>query len=95
MDDGNDHEQRKFDADSRAEREFGMIMFVLAGVLAAIIVAALAYGIFFNSSDVARSIPSPHHAQRMRTATPNSASNSNGVTTDGSGSFTPHPSRTP
>jgi hypothetical protein len=45
------------DPDDRREREFDAVTFVLAGLLAAIVLGAVAYGIF-NSSHVAGTVPS-------------------------------------
>jgi hypothetical protein len=56
-----DKEPRNLDANQRAEREFDVITLVLAGVLAAIVLAAVGYGIF-RSSEVATTIPFPTHS---------------------------------
>lgn len=45
------------DPEERREREFDAITFLLAGVLSAIVLGAVGYGIF-NSSRVATTIPS-------------------------------------
>jgi hypothetical protein len=45
------------DPEERREREFDAITFLLAGVLSAIVLGAIGYGIF-NSSRVATTIPS-------------------------------------
>ena len=45
------------DPKERREREFDAITFLLAGVLSAIVLGAIGYGIF-NSSRVATTIPS-------------------------------------
>lgn len=48
----------KKDPQRRREREFDAITFLLAGVLSAIILGAVGYGIY-NSSKVGTTIPSP------------------------------------
>lgn len=47
---------RNPDADRRAEHEFDVITFVLAGLLALIILSAVGYGIF-GSTEVASTLP--------------------------------------
>ena len=46
------------DLSRRREREFDMVTFVLASILAVIIVGAIGYGIF-NTSRITTAIPSP------------------------------------
>jgi hypothetical protein len=46
------------DPDERREREFDTITFILAGILTAVILVAVGYGIY-NSPKVAMTIPSP------------------------------------
>jgi hypothetical protein len=48
----------KEDPNERREREFDAITFLLAGVLSAVVLGAVGYGIF-KSSRVATVIPSP------------------------------------
>lgn len=58
MDGDNKPDARDRDAGRRAEREFDVVTFVLAAILALIILSAVGYGIF-NSSQIASTIPFP------------------------------------
>jgi hypothetical protein len=57
-------EPRHLDNDPRAEHEFDVITLVLAGVLAAIVLAAVGYGVF-RSSEVAVTIPFPPNSSEL------------------------------
>ena len=82
-----DRERTDSNADQRAEREFDVIAFVLAGALALIVVAAIGYGIL-RSSEVASTIPIPKSSDiAIGAVTP--------TTTDGSGAAHRKPSRSP
>lgn len=58
MSENADRERRNLNSEQRSEREFDVITLVLAGVLAAIILGAVGYGIT-NSSKVAATLPAP------------------------------------
>jgi hypothetical protein len=45
------------DPDERREREFDMITFLLAGILSAIVLGAVGYGIFNSSKGVTATVP--------------------------------------
>jgi hypothetical protein len=64
MKEKNSQEPRNLDADRRTEHEFDVITFVLAGLLALIVLAAVGYGIF-NSSKVATTIPFPTRSSEI------------------------------
>ena len=53
-----DHNPAKPHPTPRKDREFDALTFLLAGVLALIIVGAIGYGIL-NSAKVAKNVPSP------------------------------------
>jgi len=63
MDGDNDRDTRNRDAGWHTEREFDIVTFVLAAILALTILGAVGYGIF-NSSRVASTIPFPTDVQR-------------------------------
>lgn len=83
-----DRERPDGDADQRAEREFDVIAFVLAGALTLIVVAAIGYGIL-RSSEVATTIPIPNRSSDIAIGAATPAS------TDGSGASHRKPSRSP
>jgi hypothetical protein len=61
----------------RREREFDMITFLLAGVLSAIVLGAVGYGIFNSSKGVTTNIPSlttdVENSQRQSFSNPGAA----------------------
>ncbi|MEA2980534.1 MAG: hypothetical protein QOF09_2357 [Alphaproteobacteria bacterium] len=70
----------KDDPGSRKEREFDAITFLLAGVLSAVVLSAIGYGIY-NSSRVVKTIPSPTTDQQLLLRTNRPPSDPGAVTT--------------
>jgi hypothetical protein len=68
------------DPDERREREFDAVTFLLAGVLSAVILGAIGYGVF-RSSRVATVIPSPALGWQMPAQTARPPSDPNPTTT--------------
>jgi hypothetical protein len=68
------------DPRQRREREVDAITFLLAGVLAAVVLGAVGYGIY-NSSRVALTIPSPTTDPQLRLRTDRPPPDPSGVTT--------------
>jgi hypothetical protein len=66
---GEDNQQRHSGQKKRAEHEFDVVVFVLAGLLTVIVVAAVGYGIL-NSTRIATSIPFPNTLDAAFTAVP-------------------------
>ena len=73
----------KKDPNERREREFDAITFLLAGVLSAVVLGAVGYGIF-RSSRVATVIPPPMLGLQMPVQAGRPPSDPNPTTTTGS-----------
>jgi hypothetical protein len=59
MSEGYDEKPAIVEGNGRAEREFKVMMFVVAGLLVAIVVVALGYGVLSSTPDTATMIPHP------------------------------------
>lgn len=75
---------RNLDDDRRAERQFDVMTFVLAGLLAAIVFVAVGYGLFI-SSRVASVIPLPKNSSETtsKMAIPQSGAAASAAGTNG------------